>query len=239
MDRPRRKPWKRARVVVPAALLLFVCGVLYAVIRTPGWYAPPVIAPHERQAVRDSLVDAEQAFTQTLRAGGAPFTYMIHQDDLNRWIAMRAEIYPQAGELTPPELRDPYVRFEEDRITLAGRLAAGPVEVVVSLRLAVQCESDAVVVTSDGWRCGSAPIPERWLGTAWARPVDLDPGETWPGSPPIWGDLKRGLRIGADAWWKNGGIEYRVLRAWVEPGVLKLSVQPLGPHFATARSRQD
>lgn len=234
----RRFLKKRVVVVALAILAGGFFALTFLMLRTPDWYAPPTIADADRQNVRDSLIAAEQAFTKALREETGPFTYHIYQDDLNRWIAMRSDIYPLAAELTPPQLEQPFIDFDEGRITVGGRIATGPTSMVVSLRVTPVFENGAIVLKSDGWRCGSAPLPEAFLGSSWIRPVQRDPGAAWPGSPRMSGDLKNGVRIDSNAWWKNGGVDYRVVDLAVAPGVLNLRVEPLGPHFTTARNNQ-
>jgi hypothetical protein len=205
---------------------------LFGLVRTPGWYDPPVVAAADRQHVRNNLIAAEQAFTESLRANPRTFTYRIFQDDLNRWISMRREIYPLIDELAPPQLRDPFVRFGDGTITIAGRCEAGGVDVVLSIDLIPSIEDDALLIRADALRCGSLRSPWGLDDIGLDSTVDRDREDTWPGSPRIWGDLVDGLRLESHAWWKNGGIEYRVLDVWVEPGTLNLEIEPLGPHWA-------
>jgi hypothetical protein len=46
------------------------------------------------------------------------------------------------------------------------------------------------------------------------------------------GDLLTGFHLDGSAWWKNGGIDYRVTGLQVEQGVLSLDIEPLGRHVA-------
>mgnify|MGYP000455393062 CR=1 FL=1 len=223
----------RRRQAVGLAALALAGGLLglgLAAWHEPGWYAPPVIPAEQRQRVRNSLVAAEQAFTEQLLVGGPPFMYHIYQDDLNRWIAMRREIYPLIDELLPPELGDPFIVFDEGRILVAGRCRWGPLEVVASLELTAEVSDTVLLLRATGLRCGSIGVPLGLLDAELSRPTRRRPGETWPGSPGIDGDLRHGLRLGTEARWKNGGIDYRVLDVRVEPGRLSFTIQPLGRH---------
>ncbi len=209
-------------------------GVGLAAWREPSWYTPPVVPPTQRQQVRNSLIAAEQAFTERLRAGGPPFVYHLHQDDLNRWIAMRREIYPLIDELLPAQLGDPFILFDTNRILVAGRYRLGPIEVVASMEITAAIRDEALVLTASGLRCGSVGLPLGLLDAELSRPACRRPGETWPGSPGMDGDLRSGLRVGTEAWWKNGGIDYRVLEVQVAPGRLSFTIQPLGRHHEAA-----
>ncbi|MFQ5425366.1 MAG: hypothetical protein ACE5F9_15480, partial [Phycisphaerae bacterium] len=187
----------------------------------------------------NNLVAAEQAFTEGLRLGGESFVYHIFQDDVNRWIAMRREIYPLIDQLVPTELSDPFVRFDADRIAVAGRVSTPAGRVVLSIDVAPVFEDRAIVLRATAVRCGSVSMPMDFGGLDLARSIEREPEKVWPGSPRIWGDLAAGLHLDARAWWKNGGIDYRVLNVWVEPGVLHLKIEPLGPHHRTARRTHD
>jgi hypothetical protein len=191
----------------------------------------------ERQDVRDNLVMAEQAMTESLR-GRQPFVYQLHQDDVNRWLAARREIYPLIDELAPQALGEPFIRFDAGRITMAGRIQYGGASVVASLDVVPAMEDDAIVLRASRIRCGSLPVPIDLHEFGLDGDVNFDAEEAWPGSPPIIGNAEAGLRIGRRAWWKNGGVEYVVRDVKVEPGVLKLEIEPLGPHYVEDR-RQD
>jgi hypothetical protein len=224
------KKWTRRRILLT---IMIACGAgvivfLFLLLHDPSWYEPPVIPPSEQQQVRNNLVAAEQAFTESLRAGGA-FVYHIYQDDVNRWLAMRREIYPLLDDLAPPELADPFVLFEAGQITIAGRYRSGSLDAVISIDLAVAMHADALSLTVTAARLGSVRMPlsiADKLGLA--EPVERSPDETWPGSPRIWGSLVAGLNVGSDAWWKNGGVVYRVLDASVARGEITITVEPRG-----------
>ena len=234
--------WKwPCRRMVLAALIVFggtVLIVLYLLLHEPSWYEPPIIAPEERQSVRNNLVAAEQAFTESLRAGVGPFVYHIYQDDVNRWFAMRREIYPLLDELSPPELADPFVVFDPGKITVAGLYRSGVMSAVVSLEIAVSMQADALVLTVTAARLGSVRMPlSVATGLGLATMVDRDSDETWPGSPQIHGSLAGGLRVGADARWQNGGVAYRVLDVSVQRGKIDITVEPRGHQGAGANRK--
>jgi hypothetical protein len=234
-----RRRWRRVVLIGALCGGGLMAGVLAAALATPRWYKPPVIAPEERQKVRNSLVAAEQTFTESLRAGRGRFTYRLMQDDVNRWITMRREIYPLLDELTPPQWQEPFVTFRRGAITIAGRYRLGPTTVVISMDIVPHLEDDALVLRATAVRCGSVRVPLDIGGIGLDRKIERRREETWPGSPRISGDLASGLRLEARAWWKNGGIDYRVVDVRVEPGVLSITVEPLGRHRFEGRSSQN
>ncbi|MFH1418666.1 MAG: hypothetical protein ABII12_10335 [Planctomycetota bacterium] len=234
----RLAKWQRAVLAVLAAAGLIVLVLLLAIFRSPGWYKPPVIAAEQKQQVRNNLVDAEQAFTEHLRAGVGPFVYHIHQNDLNRWIAMRREIYPLIDEFVPPELSDPFVVFDTGRITVAGRYVVTGPDLVLSIDLTAGLADGALTLRAIGVRSGSMTLPMGVAsGVGLDTPIENARDELWPGSPRTWGDFVAGFHLEPEAWWQNGGVAYRVLDVSVEPGRLNLTIEPLGHQSARARRR--
>lgn len=222
-----RRAWRHyAALTLLATLGVFAAGA-FALLRTPTWYAPPAIATDQRQRVRNSLVEAEQRFTESLRMN-QPFVYHLYAEDVNRWIAMRREIYPLLDSLTPPELGEPFVVFDDGEITVAGRYQLGGVRVIVSLDFSVGFHDGAIELRALATRCGSARVPLDVSRLGMERAVNYPEGKLWPGSPRISGDLVSGLRVDDEGWWKNGGMAYRVTDLMVEPGRISLTVQPLG-----------
>lgn len=207
-------------------------------IHTPSWYRPPQIAPEDRQAVRNNLVAAEQAFTENVRGPDGPFTYHLYEKDVNRWISMRREIYPLIDQLAPPLLDDPFVVFGDGLITIAGQYRTPAGRVVISLDIAAKFEGNEILLTARTIRCGSIPLPMSFAEKDLSRPLDRRPDKVWPGSPAMSGDLLNGFHVSADAWWKNGGIDYRVIGFRVEPGVISLDIRPLGRHIPARRNSQ-
>lgn len=242
-----QRPWssllgtKRKKVVaiVVGIVVAVVILPLYAFMRTPSWYAPPDIAPNKRQIVRNNLLAAQQAFTETLRTHVGVFEYHLHQRDINRWIAMRREIYPLIDEMMPVDFTDPFVVFEEDSITLAVRYMGGTVDLIVSMDMAVVFERESLILRTTGLQCGSIPVPLSFGSLGLDQSIEAATDDVWPGSPPMSGHLSEGLHIGATARWANGGLDYRVLGVRVEPGCLTLKVESLISHDGRARNDQD
>jgi hypothetical protein len=231
---------RRKRLLIAAAACggVILAGI-HALWRTPDWYALPEIPPQQRQSVRNNLVAAEQAMTESLLTAEAPFVYQLYQDDVNRWIAMRREIYPLIDELAPPELIDPIILFEPGEITLAGRYRLGAMNVVLSVDLAATFEQDHIRLQLKTIRCGSMRIPVGLVRLDLRQVIDRPRDALWPGSPRIHGNFLTGLFIDARAWWKNGGVAYRVLGVELTPGRLALTIQPLGRHVDKHRRDQD
>jgi hypothetical protein len=238
LTRPRRRARRRLLIGLLVLPVVVLAALAYGLLHTPSWYAPPLIAPDDRQDVRNDLTAAEQALTESLRSIEGPFIYHIYQDNVNRWLAMRREIYPLIDELTPSALADPFVRFDDGTVTVAGRYAGGPVDVIVSVEFTLGFEDGDIMLRKGAIRSGSIPFPINAGNVGFSGPIRRDPDDVWPGSPPISGDLANGLRVGADAWWKNGGMRYRVRDVTVRPGRIDIEVESLGRQSPAERKRQ-
>lgn len=230
------KHWKPIALATLGVVLVVVLTASYTLLRTPGWYDIPDIAPAQQQTVRNNLLAAEQAFTESLRTAKQPFVYHVYQDDVNRWIAMRREIYPLIDELAPQELIDPMVLFAPGEITVAGRYQKGGMKVVVSLDIEARYDADALFLKVKSLRCGSMRVPVDFAALGLDHPVDRRAGAVWPGSPAMKGDFLHGLRIESRALWKNGNFGYRVTNLAVRDGQIDLTVEPLG-HQPPTRSK--
>ncbi len=236
IKRTRRSTAKRVALLAAGVLVVSLLVASYVVLRTPGWYRPPVIAVADRQAVRNNLIQAEQAFTEGLR-DGEPFTYHLYAEDINRWITMRKEIYPLIDELAPPILVDPFVHFDEDTITVAGKLETAAADLLISIEIELMLDQGDLVLRASTMRCGSAPIPMDDERLGLATTIQNNANDLWPGSPAMAGDFLSGLRIGAEAWWKNGGVAYRIEAVELHPGRLDIHVRPLGRPGDKGRKR--
>lgn len=231
----QHRPW----VIGAAVAGLLLLGLTWALLDSPGWYDPPHVPEAERQAVRNNLISAQQAFTDSLVTEQRPFVYHIYEEDVNRWLAMRREIFPPLDESLPEGVSDPLVRFAADRIRIAATWRGSGPSVVASIDLVPTFEQDHVSIRADAVRCGRLPAPIGWLKEWLVTSIDRPPDATWPGSPSIQGNLLDGLRIGAEAWWKNGGRTYRLIGLSVQPGRLDLTIQPEGRRASSRRSDQD
>ncbi len=236
-------PGKKRRVIRRvgiAALLLVVAvvgGVSLLLVQSPDWYDPVPVPEEDRQALLRRLVQAEQSFTAALRAD-VPFQYHLFDDLVNRWIAMQPDVLPVIDDLMPELVNDLHVRFADGEVYIGRRQSILGVEAIASVRLRVWFEEEGIVLRVESVRCGSLPLPLDWEALDLGRKIECEAERLWPGSPSVAGDLLTGLRVGREAWWKNGGIRYRVEGVEVTSGKLSLSIQPLGMR-ETDRSRQE
>ncbi len=208
-----------------------VALITAAALRTPGWYRPPVVPSDERQSVRDDLKNAAQQFSDALMTEGA-FDVHLSAAQINRWMAMRREIYPRIDRELPLGWTDPFLRLEPGLIRLAMR-SVGRTACIASLDLAVTLDAETICLKVVAVRIGSLRVPLGLLSEWLSSPIDLAEGRAWSGSPAMRGDLAAGLRIDRRAVWPNGDRDYVVERLEIDRAAIHFGVRSLGPYRAT------
>ncbi len=87
---------------------------------------------------------------------------VFSDQEVNAWLAR--DLVEQFADLIPPQVHDPRVAFEPDRVTLAFGVDRGPIRMVVSVVARVRmAEDDVVAVTVEAIRAGAFPVDSRVL----------------------------------------------------------------------------
>lgn len=204
----------------------------------PSWYRPVAIVPASDadQRVRNDWLGAIGRLREHLLREKQPFEFVVSQDQLNAWLAVRETIRPQTRNWLPPALSDPFVLIERDGLRLAATYRSGAVRTVVSARLQVRVERDGIRVTLREVAGGSLGMPESWL----RERLTLLDGRLWPSgrkSPYQLGGLPlpslTGLPDGIglpNTWvWREAELQlpFRITGLRLEPGVLVVNLLPL------------
>jgi hypothetical protein len=230
----RATRWLKTGGITAAGALGLLILLFWLALRDPGWYQPMRVPEEESQQVRDELHEAAQQFSDALMTTGR-FQIHLRDSQINRWIAMRKEIYPLIDKEIPPHWVEPTVNFLDGVIRLAVRHKDGTSDIVVSVDLAVGMEEDTIALRLAGARIGSLRVPLTFLSGRLKKPIRIDGDKAWSGSPAMRGELLGGLHVDALAVWPNGEREYRVHDVRVEPGRLHLEIESLGPHYPKRR----
>ena len=151
--------------------------VLVAVTSRPGWYQPATVGPEDYPLIRNEIPTFGGAIGTYLERG-QPFRITLQDDQVNRWIAARGEIWPGLGDALPRELADPVVSFQPGRIVLGVRYNSPTFSSVLSL--AVNLEMDAargaVLVKVDRLRAGHLPVPRMLVDDQARKALDREAG---------------------------------------------------------------
>ena len=128
------KPCLRRRIFVYGGLALLVAVavplVLWASLtHTPDFYRPLVDLPREGLE-REAKAFVQQSLQLRNDIANEPnWEAVFNQTEVNAWLA--EDLVTHFADQLPPEVHDPRVMFESDRVTLAFGLDQGPVRSVV------------------------------------------------------------------------------------------------------------
>ncbi len=211
-----------------AALVLVAVIVLWMLFQhIPVWYEPVYVSAADLQRVRDDLVGTFDAVSRQMN-GERPFAMRITQQQLNEWLAAREQMWPPAQEWVPPGMENPVVRFEADRIILAGTVVYGSLRAVLSVSVALTVDGDGLSVRLFDFRGGSLPVPEALVREPLRR-IDARrrDGRYAGDGMPAAEALLTGVRIPAEFTWPNGKRRFRIGAVRLERGAIILDVAPL------------
>lgn len=211
--------WRHVALLAGLVLLLAAVALTWTATRRPAWYQPAAVDPgrlHDDKGALAALMDEIGAALN----GGRNLTFELREDQVNRWIAARAEMWPGAPAALGP-LSDPQVLFLGDRIRIAATIAHGGVRTVVSLTGRIKVTPDSLFVECESARLGALPVPREWVAK-WAAQMPLVAKHLAirPG-----GDRTVSL---ANEWvWPNGKRRCRLGELQVLNGVARVVLEPL------------
>ncbi len=241
--------WKSnfRRVVRRAALLgailspVTFVGLWLAFQHKPEWYQPVRLDdPDYQLARREAVATADSISDQLVQ--GKEFDLVLTDRSVNEWLAALPSIWPEAKQALPDELRDPAVRFAENRIRFAAHFDKNGWQAIVSVDLFVRVSDDgtSVTVALAGARGGSLPLPraviERLL-----RPLiehsrssgkNHDANATSPWDAAVRSvrsvdQLFTGVNTRNRFVWPNGKRPFRIEWIRATNGELRIRLQPL------------
>lgn len=200
----------------------------------PGWYRPVAISPDDLQRVRDDLLGTFDVLGEWLVNVEEPFTHRFTQDQINAWLAARQDMWPGAGDWLPRGLADPFVRIDAQGFRLAATYRSRGIQAIVSARFVARADEQGVFLQLVEISGGSLSIPKSWIRDDLAA---LDAGH-WPAGRRVGSQLDdrplpalSGLLDGVilpNGWiWENGKQPFRIVALQFEPGVMRVTFDPL------------
>lgn len=216
-----RKQLIRA-VLGSAALLLsgLVGAALLATCR-PAWYQPASVNYARLADDKRDLFRWQDAISAALN-GGRTIEVELAQDQVNRWLASRGEIWPHL----PPDALAPFdapqVEFlAGNRVRLAALTAIGGLRGVVSVIGAVEPGADRVRIRWEHVGVGRLAIPRRWVIDAardtLARVLE-EHGSVAEG----------GIELRNEWIWHQGRPRFSIRELEITSGKARLVLQPRG-----------
>lgn len=160
----------RRRIVVYGGLALLVLAAVplalwASLTHTPDFYRPLVALPREGLE-REAKAFVQQSLQLRNDIANEPnWEAVFNQNEVNAWLA--EDLVRHFADQLPPEVHDPRIVFESDRVTLAFGLDQGPVRSVIWVVARPSVPEDNVVsLTLEKIRAGALPVPpERIIET--------------------------------------------------------------------------
>ena len=157
-----RMPSKRFAVTTALVILVLAAiplGLWVSVTHTPKFYQELV----EPRSGEDLEAEAKKFVAQSLQLrndiANEPTWEAIFSDrEVNAWLA--EDLITHFADQLPPEVHEPRIAFEADRVTLAFGLDQGPVRSVIWVVARARVPEDNVVaLTLEKIRAGALPVP--------------------------------------------------------------------------------
>lgn len=221
----RRFNWRTFVLLdIVGGTVLFVALALAATHR-PAWYRP-VAVDHDR--LRDdkaALVKVEQDVSRALNAG-QPLRFELREEQLNRWIAARGEMWPNLG-IDLGKLSDPMIVLRDGAVHVGALATQAGLQGVVTMAWRIGVDGDTVRLTCSSASLGAIPLPRS----------------------TIVGNLSPLLRSGLDrvdssgvalilanrTIWPNGKRPCRLTAVEIHDGLMTVELQPDHDHAYPTR----
>lgn len=247
---------KRGFTIGLAAAPLLLGGLWLALHHKPDWYKPRTLDEEGVHQARSETV-AMADYVSDRMVEGKPFDVVLRDRSINGWLAALPAIWPDAREVLPPEIHHPAVRFDDGCIRIGTHYVSRRWQAIVSVTLttAVSRDGTAIEIALVGARGGSLPVPVvllerilepmlRDMRAARAEECrmsisDCRLEEIRPTGPHSALDNRQstidiaveelfdGIRVKNRFVWFNGRRPFRIDSIRIEPGELRLRIDPL------------
>ncbi|MFO0952334.1 MAG: hypothetical protein U0835_14525 [Isosphaeraceae bacterium] len=167
-----------AVLTTAAALVLAVAGLAWvSLTHEPSFYREMVRVPRERREARAKRFVSHSLQLRNDIANESRWEAVFSDEEVNAWLA--EDLVEYFADQLPPEVHEPRVLFEMDRVTLAFELDERPIKSVVWVVATPRVPEDNVLeLTFEKIRAGMLPVPadrvlDRIVTAARARGLDV------------------------------------------------------------------
>ncbi|WP_435007522.1 hypothetical protein P12x_004804 [Tundrisphaera lichenicola] len=175
--RPSSKRKRLALAGLAALILLMIpVGAWLSLTYRPSFYRALInLSPDQRQAKAKKFVAGSLQLRNDI-SNEPDWQAVFTDQEVNAWLA--EDLVTHFADLIPPEIHEPRIAFDADRVTLAFQLDRGPIRSVIWVVAQVRVPDDNVLaLTIEKIRAGVFPISvDRLVGpiNAQARAHGLD-----------------------------------------------------------------
>jgi hypothetical protein len=155
-----RKTPKRALTVGLILVLVAAVPALVWVSLThqPGFYRAVVRVPRDEREVKAKRFMAQSLQLRNDICNEPTWEAIFTDQEVNAWLA--EDLVTHFADQLPPEVHEPRVVFEVDRVTLAFQLDSGPISSVIWVVARPHVpEGNVVELTLEKIRAGVLPVP--------------------------------------------------------------------------------
>ncbi len=186
-----RRPFPRKRVIVlgliATALVALPGAIWLSLTHRPNFYRALVEVPLAQREAKAKRFVASSLQLRNDISNEHDWQAVFSDQEVNAWLA--GDLVAHFADQIPPQIHEPRIAFEADRVTLAFQLDSGPIRSVIWVVAQVRVPEDNVVaLTVEKVRAGVVPIPvDRFIGplTRQARERGLDVRWAEEGGQPV------------------------------------------------------
>lgn len=218
----RWRRWRRLYLVLSGASTVSLLAALGAATCRPAWYRPAAVDYSRLAADKRELVGLLDEIGAALNAG-RPIEVTLTEEQLNRWIAARDEVWPglrfELVGLTFPQVNV----LDGNRVRVAATARNGPVSVILSAIGRCELADDEIRMRIERVCSGRLPI----LRDPVLRPLR----ELVAGSDAMRISMEGDtVRLQNAFRWRNGNRRFRVADFETVRGAVRFRLEPL-PDF--------
>lgn len=212
----RGVPWRRLAAAAGGLGLLGVMFLGFGVTCRPAWYRPGSIDYRRLRADKAELLVLQERISAALNAGDEVHVE-LEQEQINRWLAARSELWPEAEQDWPVEA-DPAVVLGDDSIRVALTLRRGGFAMVVGVDCRITAGRESVMIALDRVRLGAVPVPRARALDRLRAALSAELGEL-----PLSGNAL----LLKNAWvWPNGKRTFAIRDLQITEGRAAITLSP-------------
>lgn len=153
-----RRSSKRVLATVALVVVVVPALVWLSLTHKPQFYRAMVSVPHAQQEVKAKRFVAQSLQLRNDIVNEPTWEAAFSDQEVNAWLA--EDLVTHFADQLPPEVREPRVMFEMDRVTLAFEFDHGPVRSVIWVVARPHVpEGNVLELTLEKIRAGVLPVP--------------------------------------------------------------------------------
>ncbi len=155
---PKKKKWLIGSLLVVSVFVAVPAAVWFSLTYEPSYYRDMVRLPREKRAGRAKKFVAQSLQLRNDICNEPVWEAVFTDQEVNAWLA--EDLVTSFADQLPPEVAEPRVLFEPNRITLAFQLRQGGMQSVITVVARPRVPGgNTVELTLEKIRAGILPVP--------------------------------------------------------------------------------